>query len=416
MVETTLRDVLPHAMGNGHPAFFGWVNSPPSPAGVIASLAAAAMNPSVVTGDQAAVHLERAVVRWLAELVGFPHAPGAGLLTSGGSNATIVCLAGARSRALAAAGHDVRRDGLAGAPQLIAVRAGRGPRVRAPRPGAPWPRQRRDARGAAGGRPSRCDRAARVDSRGPSERRPAGAARRLGWHRQRRRDRPARCARRGRDRGGDLVPRRRRIRRVRRARPGDRGPLPGDGAGRLARPRSAQVARRSHRRRLRARAARRRPARGVQPDPAIPAPRPRPDRRNVRRTRARADETVPRAQDVGNDRRARARRHRRPGGARERTRPRAGDAGRARTRPGAGSRAPRPPSLPSGRIRKAARPTSWTSSTAHCRRRFRPEAARSSPGPSSTAARRCAHASCTPTRARSSSRRSWRKSSRPRAH
>ena len=120
MVATTLRDVLPHAMGNGHPAFFGWVNSPPSPAGVIASLAAAAMNPSVVTGDQAAVHLERAVVRWLAELVGFPHAPGAGLLTSGGSNATIVCLAGARSRALAAAGHDVRRDGLAGAPQLIA--------------------------------------------------------------------------------------------------------------------------------------------------------------------------------------------------------------------------------------------------------------------------------------------------------
>jgi glutamate/tyrosine decarboxylase-like PLP-dependent enzyme len=52
--------------------------------------------------------------------VGFPHAPGAGLLTSGGSAATIVCLAGARSRALAAAGHDVRRDGLAGAPRLTA--------------------------------------------------------------------------------------------------------------------------------------------------------------------------------------------------------------------------------------------------------------------------------------------------------
>src|SRR5215213_2137715 len=82
--------------------------------------AAAAMNPSVVSGDHADVHLERAVVRWLAELVGFPHAPGAGLLTSGGSAATIVCLAGARSRALATAGHDVRRDGLAGAPQLIA--------------------------------------------------------------------------------------------------------------------------------------------------------------------------------------------------------------------------------------------------------------------------------------------------------
>ena len=120
LVATALRDVLPHAMGNGHPAFFGWVNPPPSPAGVIASLTAAAMNPSVVGGDHADVHLERAVVRWLAELVGFPHAPGAGLLTSGASAATVVCLAGARGSALAAAGHDVRRDGLAGAPRLAA--------------------------------------------------------------------------------------------------------------------------------------------------------------------------------------------------------------------------------------------------------------------------------------------------------
>jgi glutamate/tyrosine decarboxylase-like PLP-dependent enzyme len=120
LVATTLRDVLPHAMGNGHPAFFGWVNPPPSPAGVTASLAAAAMNPSVVAGDHADVHLERTVVRWLAELVGFPHAPGAGLLVSGASAATIVCFAGARSRALTGVHHDVRRDGLAGAPQLVA--------------------------------------------------------------------------------------------------------------------------------------------------------------------------------------------------------------------------------------------------------------------------------------------------------
>jgi aromatic-L-amino-acid/L-tryptophan decarboxylase len=120
LVLVMLRDVLTHPMGNGHPAFFGWVNPPPSSAGILASLAAAAMNPSVVSGDHADVHLERAVVRWLAELVGFPHAPGAGLLTSGASAATVVCLAGARERALSAAGHDVRRDGLAGAPRLVA--------------------------------------------------------------------------------------------------------------------------------------------------------------------------------------------------------------------------------------------------------------------------------------------------------
>jgi glutamate/tyrosine decarboxylase-like PLP-dependent enzyme len=120
MVATALRDVLPHAMGNGHPGFFGWVNPPPSVAGVLASLAAAAMNPSVVSGDHADVFLERTVVRWLAELVGFPHQTGAGLLTSGASAATIVCLAGARGRALAAVGHDVRHAGLAGAPRLVA--------------------------------------------------------------------------------------------------------------------------------------------------------------------------------------------------------------------------------------------------------------------------------------------------------
>ena len=119
LAETMAEDVLPHAMGNGHPAFFGWVNPPPSLAGVLAAMTAAAMNPSVVAGDHADVHVERTVVRWLAELVGYPHTPGGGLLTSGASAATIVCLAGARGRAAAAAGHDVRAEGLAGGPRLL---------------------------------------------------------------------------------------------------------------------------------------------------------------------------------------------------------------------------------------------------------------------------------------------------------
>ncbi|MFF2660096.1 pyridoxal phosphate-dependent decarboxylase family protein [Kitasatospora sp. NPDC058032] len=119
LLETVGRDVLPYPMGNGHPRFFGWVNSAPAPAGVLATLAAAAMNPSSAGGDHADVHLERAVVRWIAELVGFPHPPGGGLLTSGTSMATIVCLAAARDRAARAAGWDVRADGLAGMPPLV---------------------------------------------------------------------------------------------------------------------------------------------------------------------------------------------------------------------------------------------------------------------------------------------------------
>ncbi|MFG3229252.1 pyridoxal phosphate-dependent decarboxylase family protein [Kitasatospora sp. NPDC048194] len=119
LLDAIGTDVLPHPMGNGHPRFFGWVNSAPAPAGVLATLAASAMNPSTAGGDHADVHLERAVVRWIAELVDFPHPPGGGLLTSGASMATIVCLAAARNRAARLAGRDVREEGLAGMPPLV---------------------------------------------------------------------------------------------------------------------------------------------------------------------------------------------------------------------------------------------------------------------------------------------------------
>ncbi|KRB72360.1 amino acid decarboxylase [Kitasatospora sp. Root187] len=120
LLEVIGSQLMTAPMGNGHPRFFGWVNSAPAPAGVLATLAAAAMNPSSAGGDHADVHLERAVVRWIAELVGFPHPAGGGILTSGTSMATILCLAAARNRAARLAGHDLREDGLAGLPPLVA--------------------------------------------------------------------------------------------------------------------------------------------------------------------------------------------------------------------------------------------------------------------------------------------------------
>jgi aromatic-L-amino-acid/L-tryptophan decarboxylase len=107
------RDELAaHPMGNGHPRFFGWVNSPPSPAGILGALAAAAINPSCAGGDHAATYLEQATTRWLAELIGYPLKDGFGLLTSGASMASIVCLAAARQRAARRAGVDVREHGV----------------------------------------------------------------------------------------------------------------------------------------------------------------------------------------------------------------------------------------------------------------------------------------------------------------
>src|SRR6202007_1744879 len=70
ILEFFNREILPHPMGNGHPRFFGWVNSPPAPIGIIAELLAAAMNPSCAGGDHAAVYLERCAIRWLAGAVG----------------------------------------------------------------------------------------------------------------------------------------------------------------------------------------------------------------------------------------------------------------------------------------------------------------------------------------------------------
>lgn len=60
---------LPWPMGNGHPRFFGWANSPPSPIGAVAELLAGVMGPSCAGGDHAAIYLECCAVRWLMELV-----------------------------------------------------------------------------------------------------------------------------------------------------------------------------------------------------------------------------------------------------------------------------------------------------------------------------------------------------------
>jgi glutamate/tyrosine decarboxylase-like PLP-dependent enzyme len=122
-----VRDrVMRYPMGNGHPRFFGWVNSPPSPAGVLVEPLAAVLNPSCAGGEHAGPLLERSVVRWLAELIGFPHPPGGGLLTSGASMATIICLAAARHHAALVDGWDVREQGLSGQAPFVLYRSEEG--------------------------------------------------------------------------------------------------------------------------------------------------------------------------------------------------------------------------------------------------------------------------------------------------
>jgi len=100
--------IEPYPFGNGHPRFWGWVNSPPAVMGVFADALAAAMNPSCAGGNHAAIYVERQVIGWLREILGFP-ASAMGLLVSGGSMATLTALAVARHTKC---GVDVRADGL----------------------------------------------------------------------------------------------------------------------------------------------------------------------------------------------------------------------------------------------------------------------------------------------------------------
>jgi glutamate/tyrosine decarboxylase-like PLP-dependent enzyme len=92
------RQVVAHSRQNGHPRMFGYVASPASPAGALAAWLAATLNQNVTSwrSSPAATEVERNVVRWLAEMIGYTCAGRnetcGGLLTSGGSLANLNAL------------------------------------------------------------------------------------------------------------------------------------------------------------------------------------------------------------------------------------------------------------------------------------------------------------------------------------
>jgi glutamate/tyrosine decarboxylase-like PLP-dependent enzyme len=92
------RDLLPFLRDSGNPRFFGYVQSPPSAAGVAADLIASALDQNLTSwrSAPAATEVERLVVDWLRQITGLPKNAG-GILTSGGSLATFTALAVARS-------------------------------------------------------------------------------------------------------------------------------------------------------------------------------------------------------------------------------------------------------------------------------------------------------------------------------
>ncbi|MFN8178261.1 MAG: aminotransferase class V-fold PLP-dependent enzyme [bacterium] len=92
--------VVPAMTRVNHPRFHAYIPAPSSFAGALGAVLAAGTNPFVGTwlGGATLSSLELTVLRWIAQLVGYPENAG-GLLTSGGSMANLSALAAARARA-----------------------------------------------------------------------------------------------------------------------------------------------------------------------------------------------------------------------------------------------------------------------------------------------------------------------------
>ena len=116
VADALLSDILPFSTGNTHPRFFGWVHGTGLPIGVLADLVASTMNSNCGGRDHVAVYVERAVIDWCKRTFGFPD-EASGVLVTGTSQATVVALAVARTRALGVAS---RREGLWQGPSLVA--------------------------------------------------------------------------------------------------------------------------------------------------------------------------------------------------------------------------------------------------------------------------------------------------------
>ncbi len=110
------ENILPYSSGNTHPRFWGWVQGSGTPVGMIAELMSAAMNSNCGGRDHGALYVERQVIEWCKQMMGFPPEAG-GLLVSGTSMANLIALTVARNES---AGPDVRVAGLQGARKLTA--------------------------------------------------------------------------------------------------------------------------------------------------------------------------------------------------------------------------------------------------------------------------------------------------------
>ena len=102
-------DLMPYPMGNIHPRFWMWYMGASNFTGALGDFLAAILGSNLGGGDHAAAEIDKQVVGWLKEMVGYPTSA-SGTLVSGGSMANLIGLTVARN---AMSGIDLRELGLA---------------------------------------------------------------------------------------------------------------------------------------------------------------------------------------------------------------------------------------------------------------------------------------------------------------
>jgi aromatic-L-amino-acid decarboxylase len=119
VIADLVREATPGLMAMGSPRFFGFVIGGAHPAGLAADWLVSAwdQNAGMAAVTPAVAALEDVAGTWALDLLGLP-ADASFAFVTGCQMAHVTALAAARHRVLAAAGHDVERDGLAGAPAI----------------------------------------------------------------------------------------------------------------------------------------------------------------------------------------------------------------------------------------------------------------------------------------------------------
>ena len=108
VLEDVRAHIVPFATGNLHPRFMGWVHGAGTPIGMVAEMIAAGLNMNCGGRDHVGIEVERQIVRWMREAIGYPE-EATGLFLTGSSMANFLAIIVAKTNAI---GDDTRQLGL----------------------------------------------------------------------------------------------------------------------------------------------------------------------------------------------------------------------------------------------------------------------------------------------------------------